>query len=89
MITKENLREVLQKLNFTLDKNGEIFTKNYQNNNILVNFKSQKIIYPKELICGDKTSSNFDHPENFVVLECIDRLLTSGYAPSNLEIERK
>lgn len=89
MITKENLREVLQKLNFTLDENGEIFTKNYQNDNILVNFKSQKIIYPKELICGDKTSSNFDHPENFVVLECIDRLLTSGYAPSNLEIERK
>lgn len=89
MITKENLKEFLQKLNFIPDKSGEIFTKNYQNYNILVNFKSQKIIYPKELICGDKTSSNFDHPENFVVLECIDRLLTSGYAPSNLEIERK
>ena len=89
MITKENLKEFLQKLNFIPDKSGEVFTKNYQNDNILINFKSQKIIYPKELICGDKTSSNFDHPENFVVLECIDRLLTSGYAPSNLEIERK
>ena len=89
MITKENLKEFLQKLNFIPDKSGEIFTKNYQRDNTLVNFKSQKIIYPKELICGDKTSSNFDHPENFVVLECIDRLLTSGYAPSNLEIERK
>ena len=89
MITKENLKEFLQKLNFIPDKSGEIFTKNYQNDNILINFKSQKIIYPKELICGDKTSSNLDHPENFVVLECIDRLLTSGYTPSNLEIERK
>ncbi|MEM0201528.1 MAG: N-6 DNA methylase, partial [Candidatus Micrarchaeaceae archaeon] len=38
---------------------------------------------------GDLTTSNFENPENFVVLECVDRLLTLGYSPENIHLERK
>ena len=36
---------------------------------------------------NDKTTSNFEHPENFVVLECVCRLLEKGYRPEHIELE--
>lgn len=44
-------------------------------------------MYPKEIIRHDETTSNFSHPENFVVFECVHRLLEKGYKPSRLELE--
>ena len=44
-------------------------------------------MYPKEIIRHDDTTSNFSHPENFVVFECVHRLLEKGYKPSSLELE--
>ncbi|OCS01809.1 SAM-dependent methyltransferase [Campylobacter fetus subsp. testudinum] len=86
MITKDNLKQVLQNLNFK--QNGEIYTKTYANNaEIKVDFKNEKIIYPAELKKGDETTCNFLHPENFVVLECVNRLLEKGYKAINLELE--
>jgi type I restriction enzyme M protein len=44
---------------------------------------------------GDLTTSNFkkdSHPttqENFVVLECVNRLLEKGYFPNDIHLERK
>lgn len=35
------------------------------------------------------TTSNFSKPENFVVFECINRLLEKGYRPEHIEIEKK
>jgi hypothetical protein len=37
----------------------------------------------------DETTSNFSQPENFVVLECVNRLLEKGYEPQHLILERK
>lgn len=34
------------------------------------------------------TTTNFSEPENFVVLECVNRLLDKGYRPENIELER-
>ena len=56
---------------------------------ITVNFESETIIYPEEIKLGDRTTSNFQNSENFVVLECVDRLLTKGYPPSCIELEHK
>ena len=58
---------------------------------IKVDFNTQKIIYPKSsgLILGDATTSNFAASENFVVLECVDRLFRKGYAPNRIELEKK
>lgn len=38
---------------------------------------------------GDLTTSNFENPENFVVLEAVNRLLEKGYKPENIHLERK
>ncbi|EDB1195629.1 N-6 DNA methylase, partial [Campylobacter coli] len=45
--------------------------------------------YPKEIKIHDKTTSNFSHPENFVVFECVHRLLEKGYKAEHLELEPK
>ncbi|EAK5717344.1 restriction endonuclease, partial [Campylobacter coli] len=49
----------------------------------------QSINYPKEIKIHDKTTSNFSHPENFVVFECVHRLLEKGYKAEHLELEPK
>ena len=86
MITKDNLKEVLSSLGFS--KSGDIYSKNYAVcGSISVDFKTEKIIYPKELKKGDETTSNFSHPENFVVLECVNRLLEKGYKAQHIELE--
>ena len=58
---------------------------------IEVNFTENSISYPQDkgLRVNDATTSNFDHPENFVVLECVDRLLEKGYRPEHIELEKK
>nr|WP_321317249.1 restriction endonuclease subunit S [uncultured Campylobacter sp.] len=86
MITKDNLKEVLSSLGFS--KSGDIFSKNYADcGSISVDFKTEKIIYPKEIKKGDETTSNFSGPENFVVLECVNRLLEKGYRAKHIELE--
>lgn len=86
MITKNNLKEVLSSLGFS--KSGDIFSKNYAAcGSISVDFKTEKIIYPKEIKKGDETTSNFSGPENFVVLECVNRLLEKGYKAKHIELE--
>ena len=86
MITKDNLKEVLSSLGFS--KSGDIFSKNYAVGvDISVDFKTKKIIYPKEIKKGDETTSNFSGPENFVVLECVNRLLEKGYKAKHIELE--
>ncbi len=42
-----------------------------------------------EIHLGDFTTSNFQNPENFVVLEAVNRLLEIGYKPENIHLERK
>lgn len=56
---------------------------------IAVDFESHRIDYPSEITLGDQTTSNFENSENFVVLECVDRLLTKGYPPNCLSLEHK
>lgn len=90
MITKDNLREVLLYLGYkeiSVDKyryDFEIF-----NCSIEVDFSIEKIEYPKELIVNEKQTCNFTDNENFVVLECVHRLLKKGYKPSHIELERR
>lgn len=81
--------------------NGEnnIFFKSYASHDhytIWVDFNENKIAYftpttPQEMRIrlGDVTTSNFANAENFVVLECVDRLLEKGYKPSSIELEKK
>ncbi|EPD2344406.1 restriction endonuclease subunit S [Campylobacter coli] len=87
MITKDNLKQVLENLGFK-NKN-ENYVKTINNYTLLIDYKNQSINYPKEIKIHDKTTSNFSHPENFVVFECVHRLLEKGYKAEHLELEPK
>ncbi|EPC1352270.1 TPA: N-6 DNA methylase [Campylobacter jejuni] len=87
MITKDNLKQVLENLGFK-NKN-ENYVKTINNYTLLIDYKNQSINYPKEIKIHDKTTSNFSHPENFVVFECVHRLLEKGYKAEYLELEPK
>ena len=89
MIDKSNFKELLKKLNFQ-EKNN-IFIKKFDNFDceLKVDFEKEELVYPEKLKVNDKTTSNFRANENFVVFECIHRLLEIGYNPSHIEIEPK
>ncbi|WP_317372394.1 N-6 DNA methylase [Helicobacter canis] len=54
-----------------------------------VDFANKELIYPQGIKIHDTTTSNFSHPENFVVFECVHRLLEKGYKAESLELEPK
>lgn len=92
MITKDNLKDLLVNMGYEENEDG-VCEKRYSrfDCSIKVDFTNELIIYPEEkgFQVSDKTTSNFDENENFVVLECVDRLLTKGYRPEHIELERR
>lgn len=74
MIDKKSLKKLLEILKYSTE-NGILYEKQYSEFgcSIYVDFSSQKIVYPEDkgFVVNDKTTCNFDHPENFVVFECI------------------
>ena len=89
MIQLDNLKKVLEKIGFVKESLGNYYKRIYDTFIVAVDFDNKKIIYPeaKGLKVNDKTTSNFEHPENFVVLECVCRLLEKGYRPEHIELE--
>lgn len=79
MTTKDNLKSLLTHLQFT--ENSHVFTKHFAQGDfeLKVDFATNKIIYPIDIAIHDETTSNFSQNENFVVLECVHRLLEKGY----------
>ena len=61
-------------------KNGTngIYHKMYLDYAIEIDFEKQSINYGSAITAESKTTQNISQPENFVVLECVDRLLTKG-----------
>lgn len=68
----------------------------FDNNNCLmingdtieIDFNNEKIIYPNLKEIGRNTTTNFSDEENFVVMECVIRLLKQGYKPSQISLEK-
>lgn len=87
MITKNNLENMLVAMNF-IKSTDRLYSKDFGNNIILnVDIKDGKIIYPDGITVNDETTCNFRANENFVVLECVNRLLDKGYQPHDIELE--
>jgi len=85
-MTKTTFEQLLHALNFV--KHSNHYSKILANGAILeVDVKEQQLIYPKNLIVNNATTSNFSATENFVVFECVHRLLEKGYAPETIELE--
>lgn len=89
MISTINLKYVLETIGFVREPIGEQFMREFDTCIVVVDFENRTIRYPenKGLKVNDKTTSNFEHPENFVVLECVCRLLEKGYRPEHIELE--
>ena len=89
MIDESNLIDVLKALNFE-HKSENVYKKSFNKTDcsIEVDFVNRKIIYPEEIQIMTHTTTNFDSPENFVVLECVTRLLNKGYRPKHIELEK-
>ena len=89
---ENTIKELLKAMNY-IPKNGSnnVYTKEYpshDNYGIEVDFNSKKINYGDGIVLGNATTSNFSKLENFVVLECVNRLLEKGYKPQNIELEK-
>ncbi|MHA0271661.1 N-6 DNA methylase [Mesomycoplasma ovipneumoniae] len=91
MITLENIKEVLLSLRYTESEDKYTYHFDEFDCNIEVDFRNNKIIYPEDkgLVVNERQTCNLLNNENFVVLECIHRLLLKGYKPSHIEIEKR
>lgn len=91
MITKETFKSLLEELSFT--SINDIYVKHFSSFDceLQVDFANKCLIYPekKGLTVNDKTTCNFSSAENFVVFECVYRLLEQGYNPKHIELEKK
>lgn len=91
MITKDNFKKVLEYLKFK--KKDEIFIKKFTNPDfeLKADFKNSILIYPETIgfTVNERQTCNFKQAENFVVFECVHRLLSQGYHPKHIELEPK
>lgn len=86
MITKESFKKVLEELGFKQEKNT--YSKTINSQTMRVDFEAEKLVYPQGLITESDTTSNFSQNENFVVFECVHRLLQTGYKAEDLVLEK-
>ena len=91
MITKDNLKALLLALQF--EQNGNQFSKRFADSDtfLKVDFDKNLLIYPEDqgLTIHERQTCNFSANENFVVFECVHRLLEKGYKPEHIELEPK
>lgn len=88
MITISNFKSLLRMIGF--EENENVFEKKYPSFPCImrVDFVAEKLIYPQE-IKGRKRNDGFNKDENFVVFECVNRLLDKGYRPEHIELEKE
>lgn len=87
MISTDTLPQLLTQLGFS--KHGASYSKTIGSATLKVDTKEQRITYPDGLIVNGEFTCNFSSSENFVVLECVNRLLEKGYKPEHIELEPK
>ncbi len=87
MISKDTLPQLLTQLGFK--KQGAIYSKTIGTAILKVDTGKEWITYPEGLTVNGDYTCNFESPENFVVLECVHRLLEKGYKSEHIELEPK
>ena len=85
-----DVKKLIQSLGFQPKENTDgIFIKKYQNNYCLeIDFKNQIFDFGGKIKIGEKSTQNITKPEDWVVLECVNRLLEKGYKPENITLEK-
>ena len=87
MINKSNFKNLILSLGFVYD--GTLYVKEFTQFGctMSVDFVNEKLIYPKSIV-GRERNDTFKQNENFVVFECVNRLLGKGYRPEHIELEK-
>ncbi len=65
-----------------------IFSKKYGVYTIEIDFENETFNFGKKIKAESKATQNFSQTENWVVLECVDRLLEKGYKPEDITLEK-
>lgn len=92
IIMDKKIKDLLNTLGF-IPKDGclDVYEKKYhqhQSYSIEIDFQNEKILYGELIRSENKTTQNFSQAENWVVLECVNRLLEKGYKPQNIILEK-
>lgn len=89
MISQDNFITLIESLGFT--KNKSVYRRIIGTTSLSVDVSKQTIHYPESdgLVVNERQTCNFHMNENFVVFECVHRLLTKGYKPKHIELEPK
>lgn len=86
-------KELLTEIGFApKDGTSNVYSKIYENFDdylVEVDLENEKIDYGKKIKFDRTTTQNFADDENWVVLECVDRLLSKGYKPEDIVLEKK
>lgn len=83
-------KKLLQVLGFTPKENTSgVFAKKYNDGyNIEIDFEKEIFHFGGKIKIQGKEIQNICKPEDWVVLECVDRLLEKGYKPENISLEK-
>lgn len=84
------MKDLLKHLGFTPKENtADIYSKEYASRYSLeVDFSNQTIYFGGKIKIQGKDTQNISKPEDWVVLECVNRLLEKGYKPENISLEK-
>ena len=90
-MTEIQFRSMLESLGFNHYATDDTYSKHYGDivSGLTADFKKKELRWPKGLTVSTATTSNFSQSENFVVFECVHRLLEMGYLPKDIELEPK
>ncbi len=85
-------KNLIHKLGYKPKENSTgIFYKKYaeaKNYLIEVDLEKEKFNYGKLIKTGTQSTLNFTQAENWVVFECVNRLLEKGYQPQHISLEK-
>lgn len=84
------MKKIAQVIGFQPKENAsDIFIKKYQNDYCIeIDFKNQTFHFGGKIKIQGKVSQNITKQEDWVVLECVNRLLEKGYKPENIFLEK-
>lgn len=85
-----NYTPLITKLGFKPKENEkDIYIKKYLDGTIIeVDFSNNKFYFGGKIKVQNKDFQNITKPEDWVVLECVNRLLETGYKPENISLEK-
>lgn len=82
-------KKLIQLLGFSPKENTlGVFQKKYNNYSVEIDLEKQTFYFGGKIKIGEKESQNITKPEDWVVLECVNRLLETGYKPENISLEK-